>query len=132
MPPEPDVVSAQLGKGSVAWIRARNDMRRMYVEVSGDPEVRTKRALWSQLLARVYGSPVDDDDLFFQHTYLTAIAKTMAAHVIGIGDPTPEDLLSGRLFEQAGISTAWRSRTSSTGCCGLMAATPWWSASPCR
>ena len=103
MPPEPDVVSAQLGRGSVAWIRARNDMRRMYAEVGADPEVRTKRALWSQLLARVYGSPVDDDDLFFQHTYLTTIAKTMAAHVIGIGNPTPEDLLSGRLFEQAGI-----------------------------
>ena len=103
MPPEPDAIRAQLGRGSVAWIRARNDMRRMYAEVGGDPEVRTKRALWSQLLARVYGSPVDDDDLFFQHTYLTAIAKTMAAHVIGIGDPTPEDLLSGRLFEQAGI-----------------------------
>ena len=103
MPPEPDAIRAQLGRGSVAWIRARNDMRRMYAEVGGDPEVRTKRALWSQLLARVYGSPVDDDDLFFQHTYLTAIAKTMAAHVIGIGDPTPEDLLSGRLFEQANL-----------------------------
>ena len=103
VPPEPDLVSAQLGRGSVAWIRARNDMRRMYAEVSADPEVRTKRALWSQLLARVYGSPVDDDDLFFQHTYLTVVAKTMAAHVIGVGDPAPADLLSGRLFEQAGI-----------------------------
>ena len=103
MPPEPDAIRAQLGKGSVAWIRARNDMRRMYAEVGADPEVRTKRALWSQLLARVYGSPVDDDDLFFQHTYLTAIAKTMAAHVIGSGNPSPADLLSGRLFEQANL-----------------------------
>ena len=103
VPPEPDLVSAQLGRGSVAWIRARNDMRRMYAEVSADPEVRTKRALWSQLLARVYGSPVDDDDLFFQHTYLTVVAKTMAAHVIGVGDPAPADLLSGRLFEQANL-----------------------------
>ena len=103
VPPEPDLVSAQLGRGSVAWIRARNDMRRMYAEVGADPEVRTKRALWSQLLARVYGSPVDDDDLFFQHTYLTAVAKTMAAHVIGVGDPAPADLLSGRLFEQANL-----------------------------
>ena len=101
--PEPDLVSAQLGRGSVAWIRARNDMRQMYAEVCVNPEVRTKRALWSRLLARVYGSPVDDDDLFFQHTYLTAVAKTMAAHVIGVGDPSPTDLLSGRLFEQAGI-----------------------------
>ena len=103
MPPEPDAIRTQLGRGSVAWIRARNDMRRMYAEVGADPEVRTKRSLWSQLLARVYGSPVDDDDLFFQHTYLTAIAKTMAAHVIGIGNPLPADLLSGRLFEQANL-----------------------------
>ena len=101
--PEPDAIRAQLGRGSVAWMRARNDMRSMYAEVRADPEVRTKRALWSQLLARVYGSPVDDDDLFFQHTYLTAIAKTMAAHVIGVGDPAPADLLSGRLFEQVGL-----------------------------
>lgn len=103
MPPEPEIIRAQLGRGSVAWIRARNDMRRMYAEVGTDPEVRTKRALWSQLLARVYGSPVDDDDLFFQHTYLTAIAKTMAAHMIGAGHPSPADLLSGRLFEQANL-----------------------------
>ena len=103
MLPEPDAIRAQLGRGSVAWIRARNDMRRMYAEVGADPEVRTKRALWSQLLARVYGSPVDDDDLFFQHTYLTAIAKTMAAHVIGVGNPSPADLLSGRLFEQVNL-----------------------------
>ncbi len=103
MPPEPETIRAQLGRGSIAWLRARNDMRCMYAEVGGDPEVRTKRALWSQLLARVYGSPVDDDDLFFQHTYLTAIAKTMAAHVIGLVGDNPADLLSGRIFEEVSI-----------------------------
>ncbi len=101
--PDPDAVRALLGRESHAWLRARSDMRRMYTQVGADPEARTKRALWSQLLARVYGSPVDDDDLFFQHTYLTVIAKTMAAHVLGIRDARPADLLSGHLFEQAGI-----------------------------
>ena len=101
--PDPDAVRTQLGRESIAWIRARGDMRQMYEGLRADPEVRTKRALWSQLLARVYGSPVDDDDLFFQHTYLTVIAKTMAAHVLEVNDVEPAELLSGHKFEIAAV-----------------------------
>ena len=101
--PDPDAIRTQLGRESIAWIRARGDMRQMYEGLRADPEVRTKRALWSQLLARVYGSPVDDDDLFFQHTYLTVIAKTMAAHVLKVPDVEPAELLSGHKFEMAAV-----------------------------
>lgn len=103
LPPDPDNVRLELGRESLAWMRARNDMRRLYENVRSDPEARTKRALWSQLLARVYGSPVNDDDLFFQHTYLTTIAKAMAAQVLGLGDAEPRELLSGRRFEQSNL-----------------------------
>ena len=101
--PDPGVVRALLGRESHAWLRALRDMRRMYAAVSRDPEARTKRALWSQLLAQVYGSPVDDDDLFFQHTYLTALAKAMAAQMLGLSNTALPDLLSGQVFEQADL-----------------------------
>lgn len=101
--PDPGVVRALLGRESHAWLRILRDMRRMYADVSRDAEARTKRALWSQLLAQVYGSPVDDDDLFFQHTYLTAVAKAMAAQMLDIRNAALPDLLSGRVFEQAGL-----------------------------
>ena len=101
--PDPGLVRAMLGRESHAWLRALRDMRRIYAAVSGDAEVRTKRALWSSLLAQVYGSPVDDDDLFFQHTYLTTIAKAMAAQALSLRNATPADLLSGRVFEQADL-----------------------------
>ena len=54
----------------------------------------------------MYGAPVDADDFFFQHTYLAVVAKTIAVHVLGIPVPDPRDLLSGRPFEQAGITGA--------------------------
>jgi SAM-dependent methyltransferase len=57
-------------------------------------------------LERVYGSPIGADTLFFQHTYLSIIAKTMAMHVIGLPMPLPEALLEGRPFREAGISGA--------------------------
>jgi hypothetical protein len=54
----------------------------MWYEVKEHPEVALKRQLWSGLLEMVYGSKVDEDELFFQHTYLTIVAKTMAVRVL--------------------------------------------------
>ena len=54
----------------------------------------------------MYGSAVGDDDLFFQHTYLTIVAKTMATRVVGAEMPAAADLLSGRPFQDAGIDGA--------------------------
>ncbi len=104
LPPEPDVVRRELGRGSHAWHIGRADLAALWTEVSGHPEVRLKRELWAGLLERVYGSPVDDDDLFFQHTYLTIVAKTMAVHVLGLDMPHPADLLAGRPFAEIGIN----------------------------
>jgi SAM-dependent methyltransferase len=57
-------------------------------------------------MERVYGASVDQDDLFFQHTYLTTIAKTMATYVLGVDIPGPSALLSGRPLQEAGIAGA--------------------------
>ena len=101
--PDPDTVRRELGRGSVAWHVARGDLATLWQEASAKPDVRLKRELWAGLLERVYGASVDSDDLFFQHTYLTVVAKTMALHVLGLDMPQPAELLSGEPFAEAGL-----------------------------
>lgn len=102
--PTPEVVQRELGGESLAWHMARAELTRLWGEARDHPETRLKRDLWARLLEQVYGSPVDADDLFFQHTYLTIVAKTMAVHVMGMSLPAPADLLAGRPFQEAGIT----------------------------
>ena len=102
--PEPEAVVRELGRQSLAWNRAVGDLRQAWAEVGVEPEPRLKRDLWAQRLELVYGQPVDRDDIFFQHTYLSVVAKTIAMHVLGLPTPDPADLLSGRPFEQAGVT----------------------------
>ncbi|MEW6142573.1 MAG: N-6 DNA methylase [Chloroflexota bacterium] len=104
--PTPETVQKELGRGSLAWHMAREELALIWRETGARPDVRLKRELWARLMERVYGSSVDADDLFFQHTYLTTIAKTMATHILGIDVPEPADLLAGRPFQEAGIGGA--------------------------
>ena len=106
LPPEPETVERELGKASLAYNIARARLAVLWAEVKDEPEVALKRELWARLLERVYGSSVDDDELFFQHTYLTVVAKTMALRVVGEELPRADDLLSGRSFRDAGIEGA--------------------------
>ncbi|MBI4337997.1 MAG: N-6 DNA methylase [Chloroflexi bacterium] len=104
--PTPEVVSRELGRDSLAWHMVREELAGLWREIGPQPDVRLKRELWARLMERVYGSSVDEDALFFQHTYLATIAKTMATHVLGIDVPEPPDLLAGRPFLEAGIGGA--------------------------
>jgi SAM-dependent methyltransferase len=104
--PTPDIVRRELGRESLAWQVAQQDLKSLWVEASEHPAARLKRDLWARLLERVYGSPMDADTLFFQHTYLSIIAKTMALHVIDLDMPSPQALLGGQPFREAGISGA--------------------------
>lgn len=106
LPPDPEVVRRELGRESIAYDRARAGLAEAWQSVAGHPDAALKRQLWAQLLERVYGSDVDQDELFFQHTYLTVVAKTMATRVLGIEVPGAEELLEGRPFHDAGISGA--------------------------
>ncbi|MEX1253342.1 MAG: N-6 DNA methylase [Dehalococcoidia bacterium] len=104
LPPDPETVRRQLGRESLAWHVAFEELGGLWEEVQNHPDVRLKRELWARLLERVYGSPVNSDALFFQHTYLSVVAKTIAVHALGIAMPEPAELLSGLPFSQAGIS----------------------------
>ncbi len=102
--PDPETVRRELGKQSLAWHMAREELAKLWAGVNENPEARLKRELWAGLLERVYGASVDNDDLFFQHTYLTIVAKTMAVHVLGLDMPEPAALLAGRPFSEIGIT----------------------------
>lgn len=101
--PTSEVVRRELGRGSIAWSLAKQELTAIWNEVGQHPNVHLKRDLWAQLVRRVYGTALNEDTLFFQHTYLTIIAKTMAAKVLGVPVTDPGDLLSGRGFHEAGI-----------------------------
>ncbi len=101
--PTSEVVRRELGRASLAWNLARQELIAIWNEVGAHADVRLKRDLWAQLVRRVYGTALNEDTLFFQHTYLTIIAKTMAAKVLGVPVTDPGDLLSGRGFREAGI-----------------------------
>ncbi len=104
--PSPNVVRVEIGRDSLAYRRAMTCLFGLWNAVSERPEVRLKRMLWAEFLAMAYGSNVDADALFLQHTYLTMVAKTIATRVLGVPLPDPADLLSGRPFHEAGITGA--------------------------
>jgi SAM-dependent methyltransferase len=104
--PEPAIVEVELGRGSLAYRRALAGLNSLWESVRTRPDVQLKRQLWADFLEVVYGTHIDADQLFLQHTYLTVVAKTMATRVLGIALPRAEDLLSGQAFRQAGIAGA--------------------------
>jgi SAM-dependent methyltransferase len=65
-----------------------------------------KRQLWDGLLREAYGTAVGDDALFLQHTYLTIVAKTIAARVLNVPADNASSILSGRSLDEIGIQGA--------------------------
>lgn len=106
LPPDPATVQKELGRESLVYERARSLLETLWEEVKGHPDVQVKRQLWDDLLQKVYGTRIGADGLFLQHTYLTIVAKTMAARVLDIATDKAADLLSGRPFQDLGISGA--------------------------
>lgn len=104
--PDPEMVKQELGRTSLVHQLARTRLNEIWKNVEADPAVQVKRALWSSLLSMVYGQPVEGDDLFLQHTYLTIVAKTMATSILGVGIPPARDLLAGTAFQEAAIEGA--------------------------
>ena len=103
LPPDPRAVQRALGRDSFAFSHARAALAALWDKLRDHPEVALKRQLWDGLLREVYGQPVGSDALFLQHTYLTIVAKTIAARALGEETDRAEDVLSGKLLEQQGI-----------------------------
>lgn len=101
--PTPIAVAFTFGRYSLAFGRARAELRRLWSEVGDHPEARLKRDLWEGLLRQVYGDDVGSDALFLQHTYLTILVKSIAARVLDLAVDDPAQLLSGALLANEGI-----------------------------
>ena len=106
LPPDALTVRSELGKDSVAYRRADTQLRALWTRLKHDKAVMLKRQLWAQLLKLVYGRDADNDDLWFQHTFLVIVAKCIALAVMRLPEDDPARLLSGEAFEAAGIHGA--------------------------
>jgi SAM-dependent methyltransferase len=101
--PDPLTVRIELGQDSLAFRRANAELVSLWARLKDDPAVILKRQLWAQLLKLVYGKEVESDALFFQHSFLTIVAKAIALAVLGLREDAPRRVLSGEAFEAAGI-----------------------------
>ena len=103
--PDPDTITREFGRNSLAAQRALDDLSRLWSTFGATPEALLKRELWENLLGLAYGAQVSDDALFLQHTYLAVVAKSVAwAALIETPAQDAEALLHGAAFTDAGIS----------------------------
>jgi N-6 DNA Methylase len=103
--PDVDAIRRELGRESVTYAYAIRELETLWEHQKTHPEAILKRDLWHRLLGLAYGSDVEAPALFLQHTYLTIVAKVIATLAFE-EDPLidGEALLSGRTFENAGIT----------------------------
>jgi hypothetical protein len=106
LPPDPLTVRAELGHDSVAYHLVDKQLRALWAKLRDDPSVMLKRQLWAELLKLVYGREVENDSLWFQHTYLVIVAKCIALAVMDMKEDDPARLLSGEAFASIGINGA--------------------------
>ena len=102
--PEIESVRRELGRESVAYHRALSEIEAMWGLISPNEEADVKRDLWNRLVRVAYGGDFNNPHLFFQHTYLTIVAKAIAT--AAFFDALPENgeaLLDGEPFKDLGI-----------------------------
>jgi N-6 DNA Methylase len=77
IPPLSSEVVVRFGPGSITFNRSRHILRTAFDTVKGLSDVNVKFREWNALLAKVYGSSPDDEDLFIKHTYLTMVSRAV-------------------------------------------------------
>jgi hypothetical protein len=106
LPPDALTVRAELGHDSVAYRRVDRELRALWERVGEQPAEALKRQLWAELLKMVHGREVDNDTLWFQHSYLVIVAKCIALAVMDLKEDDPKKLLSGEAFASHGVHGA--------------------------
>ncbi|NPA32512.1 MAG: N-6 DNA methylase, partial [Aquificae bacterium] len=75
----------------------------LYKRVREEKDTRLKFGQWQVYMSFVYGRDLEKD-LFFRHTYLSMVVKILGAKLLGLGESVDViDILTGKLFERAGI-----------------------------
>jgi methylase of polypeptide subunit release factors len=104
--PDPLTIRRELGRESLTFGRADRTLVALWSRLAAHPEAKLKRDLWDGLLREVYGVEVGDDRLFLQHSYLTVVAKTIAARVLDLPAEDAAAILSGGALADIGIRGA--------------------------
>jgi N-6 DNA Methylase len=104
--PDPVTVRAEFGRDSLVFRRSMERLRKLWKDAQTIPEAKLKHELWCQHLEFVYGTLIQPEELFLQHTYLTIVAKTMATKILASEHIAAGDLLSGTPFVQVGLHGA--------------------------
>lgn len=104
--PTPEIIARQLGSGSSAHQLDRATLKALFENHRNVPEVKTKRLLWSKLLATALGTQFQDsDDLFIEHTLLVNSAEIIAHAVLGfdVQHLAPRAIVAGDQFDDAQV-----------------------------
>lgn len=106
LPPDGLTIRAELGPESIAFKRVDRELRALWDEVGLIPAEALKRQLWADMLKLVYGKEVEDQSLWFRHSYLVIVTKCIALAVMDLTEDDPRRMLSGEAFAAAGITGA--------------------------
>jgi len=79
IPPHSEAIILRLGPRTLSFSRSRKQLRTAFELVREQPSVQVKFREWNALLAKVYGSSPNDEDLFIKHTYLTMVSRAIVA-----------------------------------------------------
>ncbi len=104
--PDPLTIRAEFGRDSLVFIRSMETLRQLWQSAADVPEAELKYELWTQHLEFVYGTLIEPEKLFLQHTYLTIVAKSMAFQALGERPASADELLAGTPFTQVGLKGA--------------------------
>jgi hypothetical protein len=107
IPPFSSEVVVRFGSASLAFSRSRQALKTAFDAVKDLSEVKVKFHEWNALLAKVYGSPPDDEDLFVKHTYLTMVSRAVVTlalfHEVRRETALYRGLMNGEFFRDRNI-----------------------------
>ena len=105
-PTASDVVS-RFGSSSPIFRKVEAELKRLLKQVEDLPKIEVWRKQWGNLLSRVYGTDVGDDNLFIRHTYLCQFARLIGFATLKQHLPQSDDIkqiIEGEAFKQFGVS----------------------------
>jgi len=107
IPPASGEVVVRFGPGAIVFNRSRQMLRSAYEAVKDLSSVQVKFREWNALLAKVYGTSPDDEDLFLRHTYLTMVSRAIVTLALfrerQHGTALYRGLMNGDFFRDKGI-----------------------------
>ena len=105
--PARETITQHFGPLAASYEREIAALRSLYAQSSNEGTVRIKRRLWENLLTAALGeiarTPVEMDELFVRHTYLSAVIGMVVQASFGsdmrrLAETDPADLLLGQDF----------------------------------